>query len=185
MRELCNAEFTYINVLIDTDKFDKRKISSTLLAYNYACRYTLERAFYFLEAKGKTADIVLSSRGTSKDSSLIEYIKYKLIPNLEFKDVFREVSTKKSSEWDMLQLADVCATTTFLTYETNQYGFNIPCFLNALSQHLYQKNGKIKNYGIKFFSDIMVPDCEEIKTKYVCAKKERTPGTTTTCQACW
>ena len=48
-----------------------------------------------------------------------------------------------------MQLADVCATTMFLTYEVNGFGFSAPCFSTAMSNHLYRYRGSLENYGIK------------------------------------
>ncbi len=87
----------------------------------------------------QTADIVLSARGTSRDGELIEYIKEKLISygnNQITSEVFRSITAKTANSWDMLQLADVCATTTFLAYEINGWGFRTPCYFNVLKNHI-------------------------------------------------
>ena len=183
VRELCDSEFTYMNVLVDTTKFDANKIPTSIIAYNYVCKYLLQRVSWYLREQNQTADIVLSSRGTSRDGELIEYIRDKLLPynyNSIYSDVFEKISAKTAANWDLLQLADVCATTMFLTYEVNGYGFRIPCFSLAMNEHLYRRNGEVKSYGIKFFTREMVPNIDEIQSKYICRKKERTPGTTTT-----
>lgn len=183
VRELETEQFTYMNVLVDTAKFDPTKIPSTSVAYNYVCKYLLQRVSWFLSDRGKTADVILSSRGTSKDGELLQYISEKLLPypdNNINEDVFKKVSAKSAGSWDLLQLADVCATTMFLTYEVNGYGFTTPCFSSALSSHLYRKHQKINTYGIKFFTSEMKPDVNDIRSKRVCAKKERTPGATAT-----
>lgn len=128
-------------------------------------------------------DILLSARGTSRDGELIKYIKEKLLPypdNAINAAVFDKVSARTAATWDLLQLADVCATTMFLTYEINAFGFCTPCFSMALKDHLYQKNNRVDSYGIKFFTSDMRPDVEGLRTKRVCAKKERTPGATAT-----
>ncbi len=183
VRELNDMPFTYMNVLVDTTKFDPAKIPSSAIAYNFVCKYLLQRVSWYLEASGKTADITLSARGTSRDSELITYIKEKLLPypsNSIKGDVFNKVSSRQAASWDMLQLADVCATTMFLTYEINRFGFCTPCFSEALQSHLYRKNKKVVSYGIKFFTPEMNPDINELRKHRVCAKKERTPGATTT-----
>lgn len=184
VRELCDEQFTYINILVDTTKFDLTKIPTTSVAYNYVCKYLLQRVSSFLESEGATADVVLSSRGTSKDRELLEYICEKLLPypgnNNINGNLFKKISAKSAGSWDLLQLADVCATTMFLAYEVNRYGFTTPCFSTALSPHLYRRHGKITNYGIKFFVHEMKPDITELRSKRVCIIKERTPGTTTT-----
>ncbi len=184
VRELSNEKFVYMNVLVDTDQFDRSKIPTPLIAYNYGCKYLLERVSQFLECSGKVADIVLSARGTKRDGELIEYINAKLLPypgNAINEQVFDKVSAKTASTWDLLQLADVCATTMFLTYEVNKsYGYCVPCFSMALKDHLYKKNDKVDNYGIKFFSSAMKPDVKELRKMRICTKKERTPGATAT-----
>lgn len=181
--ELSGEPFTYMNVLVDTTKFDLSRIPDSNVAYNYICKYLRQRISSFLESTGKTADIVLSARGTKRDGELIQYITEKLLPyptNRIDAAVFGKVSAKPASSWDLLQLADVCATTIFLTYEINGFGFCTPCFSLALQEHLYRKNGRLDSYGIKFFTPDMKPEVEELRKSRVCAKKERTPGATTT-----
>ena len=183
VRELNQTDFTYMNVIVDTTKFDNTKIPSPLIAYNYACKYLLQRVTWFLNELGETADVILSARGTSRDGELITYIKDKLLPypnNSINGETISKVEAKTAATWELLQLADVCATTTLLTYEENQLGFCVPCFTAALYPHLYSRNGKVDSYGIKFFQSEMKPDEKEIKSKNICAKKERTPGATTT-----
>lgn len=183
VRELCGESFTYMNVLVDTDKFDPMKIPTADIAYNYVCKYLLQRVSWFLKSTGRIGDIVLSARGTSRDNDLIEYIKDKLLPypaNGIDPAVFEKVTAKSAAGWDMLQLADVCATTMFLTYQIDDFGFCTPCFSLAMQDHLYRKHGKVDSYGIKFFSQEMKPDVALLQSKRFCAKKERTPGATTT-----
>lgn len=183
VRELDQFEFAYMNIIVDTTKMDKSKIPDPIIAYNYACKYLLQRVTWYLREIGETADIVLSARGTSRDGDLITYIQEKLLPypfNSIHSETINKVEAKTAASWDLLQLADVCATTMFLKYEENQYGFCTPCFAVALEPHLYRRNGKIDTYGIKFFTDQMRPDESIIHSKMICAKKERTPGATTT-----
>ena len=183
VRELNDMPYTYINVLVDTQKFDSSKIPTPMIAYNYVCKYLLQWASKFLEISGKTGDIVLSSRGTSRDGELIQYITDKLLPypnNGINSAVIKNISARTAATWDLLQLADVCATTMFLTYEVNSLGFCTPCWSMTMRDHLYRRNEKIIGYGIKFFTDEMKPDISELRKKRVCAKKERTPGATTT-----
>jgi len=183
VRELSGEPFTYMNVLVDTTKFDPSKIPDSNVAYNYVCKYLLQRVSWFLESTGKVADIVLSARGTNRDKELIDYITEKLLPypaNSINPAAFDKVSAKPASSWDLLQLADVCATTMFLTYEINGFGFCTPCFSIALREHLYRKNDHLDSYGIKFFTTDMRPNTENLRKSRVCAKKERTPGATAT-----
>lgn len=183
VRELNSEAFTYMNVLVDTGKFDAAKIPSSSVAYNYVCKYLLQRVSWYLESEGKTADIVLSARGTSKDGELIQYIQEKLLPypdNSINGNVFNKISAKSAGSWELLQLADVCATTMFLTYEVNRYGFTTPCYSATMLPRLYHKNNRVDSYGIKFFTSEMKPDIAEVRSTRICAKKERTPGATTT-----
>ncbi len=125
-----------------------------------------------------SADAVLSARGTSCDGELIQYIQEKLLPypnNSINGAVFNKISAKSAGSWDLLQLADVCATTMFLTYEVNGYGFTTPCFLTAVQDHLYRKRGKVDTHGIKFFTSDMKPNIVELRKTRICTKKERTP----------
>lgn len=183
VRELSSENFTYMNILVDTVKFDQTRIPSPIIAYNYICKYLLQRVSWYLQAAGRVADIMLSARGTARDGELIQYIQDKLLPypnNDIDKSVFSKISARSAATWDLLQLADVCATTMFLTYEINGYGFSVPCYSMALEKHLYRKDGRVNSYGIKFFACDMEPDVNELKASRICAKKERTPGTTTT-----
>lgn len=183
VQELNQTDFVYMNVIVDTKKFDVSKIPSSIIAYNYVCKYLLQRVSWYLESQKAVADIVLSARGTARDGELIDYIKDKLLPypsNAINPTVFNKVTAKTAATWDMLQLADVCATTMFLTYEVNGYGFTTPCFSTAMVDHLYSKNSRIDSYGIKFFTNDMRPDITELRSYRICAKKERTPGATAT-----
>lgn len=181
--ELSELEFTYMNVLVDTSLFDRTKIPDSNIAYNYVCKYLLQRVSWYLCDHQKSADIVLSARGTSRDGELITYIKEKLFTYPDNKidpSLFQKVEAKAASQWELLQLADVCATTMFLTYEVNGWGFCVPCYSNALSDHLYKRNNAADSYGIKFFQNNMKPNVEELRKHRICAKKERAPGATAT-----
>ena len=183
VRELAEMPFTYMNIIVDTSKFDVSRIPDPSIAYNYVCKYLLQRASWLLRSNGKTADIVLSARSTSRDGELIEYIRTKLLPfhtNGIDADLFEKIQAKTAASWELLQLADVCATSTFLAYEVNGWGFCTPCYMSALSNHLYNKNGRIDTYGIKYFVNEMRPNMDELRERRVCAKKERIPGATAT-----
>lgn len=173
VRELNDEEFTYMNVLVDTSKFDIAKIPTPMIAYNFICKYLLQRVSWNLEDSGRIGDIVLSARGTSRDGELIQYILDKLLPypkNSINPDVFEKISAKTASAWDLLQLADVCATTTFLFYELNGYGFCTPCFAQTMEGHLYRRYNRLDSYGIKFFTSEMKPDVQELMNHRICAK---------------
>ena len=171
---LNSENFTYINIIADTSKFDRSKIPSSNTAYNYICKFLLERVSWFLRDTNRKANIVLSSRGTSRDGELKDYIKNKLLPSPEnniCSSVFDNISAKPAGSWDMLQLADVCATTMFLSFEKNWLGFTTPCYSRMLKKHLYNYNGQIENYGIKYFTNDMKPNIEQIKRSWVCSNK--------------
>ncbi len=121
-----------------------------------------------------TADIVLSSRGTSRDKELIGYITEKLIdyPYNEVQNVFCKVTNKTAATWDMLQLADICATSLFRSYEVNAYGFIVPCFMSNLKDKLYCHNGSYDKYGLKFYSDDMKPTREYFEEHRICNIKK-------------
>lgn len=183
VRELSKCHFVYMNVIFDTDKFDHSKIPSSIVAYNYICKYLLQRASWYLRDSHKVADIVLSQRGTSRDNELIDYINKKLLPypdNSIDENCFNKVTAKAPSQWELLQLADVCATTMYLKHQINRYGFCIPCFVQMLSDHLYRKFGKLDTYGVKYFTPDMKPGVNELKQYHPCIKKERIFGVTST-----
>lgn len=183
VRELESEKFTYMNVVVDTRKLNLAMAASSATAYNYICRMLLERVSWFLRDTNRVGDIVLSARGTARDGELIAYIQNKLLPfpdNQIVPNVFEKVSAKTANRWDLLQLADVCATSTFLAYEINGWGMRAPCYFKVLEQHIYRHNGKIERYGLKYFSESMKPPSNELKCHYACTKRERTPGATTT-----
>ena len=196
VKELNDMPFIYSNVIVDTSKIQltvkphtlvsASTVASSDVAYNYACRVLLERVSWLLRDTNRVADIVLSARGTSKDKELVEYIKTKLIPysdNQIVKGVFCSISAQSASSRDLLQLADVCATTMFLSHEINGWGFCTPCYAKVLKKHLYYRNGNFRSYGLKYLSSDMKPNREQLKCQWVCTeciKKERTPGATTT-----
>ena len=181
--ELSNEPFVYMNILVDTTLFDPGKIPTALIAYNFVCKYLLQRVSWYLEDIDSSADLVLSARGTDRDNELITYIQEKLLPypkNSISSEAFEKISAKTAASWDLLQLADVCATSTYYAHETNNYGFLVPCFSRILSDHLYHRNGRVDGYGLKYFQPEMHPDWEKMRNQALCAKKEKTPGTTTT-----
>ena len=174
VRELRDLPFTFMNVVVDTSKFDVNKIPNALVGYNYACRRLLERVSEYLCEKGKKADVVLSSRGTSRDGELIEYITQKLLPyphNTIESRAFGCISAKTAATWDMLQLADVCTTSVFLSFEVNGWGIRTPCFFKALEPHLYTKDGMVDKYGIKYLVEEMRPALGELDECWPCQIK--------------
>lgn len=159
VKEIATNNFTCVHVLFDTNQFDRSKMPTDLLAYNYICRYLLERVSWFLRDTGRIGKIVLSSRGTSRDADLVKYIQDKLIPysENEIAPVFTGVECIPASSWDMLQLADICATSMFYSHEVNGYGMVVPCFAIRLWGKNYQYHGKVDRYGMKYFNDKMKP----------------------------
>lgn len=172
--ELSKHSFTYVNVLFDTTKYDPAKIPSVDIAYNYLCKLLLERVSWYMHDTNRVGGIVLSSRGTSKDAMLIDYINSKLLNypgnNIE-KSVFSDVTAKTASSWDMLQLADVCATTMFNWHETDWLGFITPCHAIKFKDKLFKRHGEIHTHGIKYFSEDMRPSDAYFKGNKFCAKK--------------
>ena len=182
IRELEREKFTYVNIVVDTYKLNLAIAASSAIAYNYTCRMLLERVSWFLRDTNRIGDIVLSARGTSRDGELIDYI-HKLLTdedNQIAQGIFDKISAKAANTRDLLQLADVCATTTFLAYEMNGWGVRVPCHFKVLQNHIYRYKGRMERYGLKYFSNDMKPSENELKCDYPCMKKERTPGTTTT-----
>ncbi len=164
--ELSKCDFEYITIIVDTNRLNIANLYNnytekpSILSYNHVCRYLLERASWILRDSGRTADIVLSSRGTSRDADLISYIKNKLIPydGNEISKHFEKVTAKSAASWDMLQLADVCATSMFYMHQINALGHTTPCFAYRLYKHLYRYKGqKLIKYGIKYYDDTMAP----------------------------
>lgn len=176
---LAKEDFTYINVVADTDKMDYSKIPSPIIAYNYMCRMLVERVSWFLRDNKREADIILSARGTKRDNELVSYMNMLVGSNNNkiHANAIGNIKAAYANSIDLLQLADVCATTTFLAYEKNDFGIALPCFFRMLESHLYRYKGEVSRYGIKFFNNEMISD-EEIVCP--CITKERTPGATST-----
>lgn len=177
--KLISADFEYINIILDTTKLDIARLKSnrkslsekpSVLLYNHACRYLIERVSWLLRDTDRVGDIVLSSRGTSRDSELIDYINNKLLhySQNEIANRFTNISSKSADSWDMLQLADICATSMFYYHEVNSYGFVLPCYTYKLKKFLYQRNGTISKYGMKYYNDNMKPDNTYFSKHMIC-----------------
>lgn len=177
---LCKGKFTYISIIIDTNKITlkatKEGDKTSFVTYNFACRMLLERASWYLRNLQKRADIVLSSRGTARDGELIDYIKNKLLTyeQNQIANVFDKVSAKPASSWDMLQLADVCATAMFYYHEPNRFGLVTPCFTYRMLPFVYSYDAYThkakKNYGVKYYAEDMRPTPEYFHDKILCKK---------------
>lgn len=170
---LSSCDFELINIIVDTQKVTLTKTdrngSPSIVSYNYCCRLLLERVSWLLRDTNRIGNIVLSSRGTSRDGELINYIK-KLL-TYEFNEVsnkFNHISAKSASQWDLLQLADVCATSIFHYHEPNKYGFITPCYSFRLNNHIYTRNGNRDSYGMKYLDIKMKPDNEYFSKKMIC-----------------
>ena len=169
VKEIDKENFTYISIIVDTDIL---KITQPSLVYNHACRFLLERVSWYLRDTKRIGGITLSSRGTSKDKELIEYIhllftdQYVHIAHDYFNKM--KINAKPANSWDLLQIADVCATSTFYSFEKNKLGFITPCFSRKLIHHLYNHNGNIMNYGIKYYSSDMDHKKSELQAYYPC-----------------
>lgn len=170
---IATQSFTIFSVLFDTNQFDRNLMPNDKIAYNFLCRYLIERVSWFLRDTHRIGNIVLSSRGTSRDSELVDYIQNKLIsfPDNQIFDVFGGVAAKPASSWDMLQLADICATSMFYAYEISGYGFTTPCYSYRLLNHMYKHQNDLLKYGIKFFKDSMQPTKSFLNAHKICTKK--------------
>lgn len=179
INKICNSEFEYINIILDTSKLDINKLKASrssftekpsVILYNHACRYLIERVSWLLRDTHRTGEIVLSSRGTSRDAELIDYINDKLLSysENEISNQFSRIYSKTAESWDMLQLADICATSMFYYHEINTYGFLLPCHAMKLRKYLYQRSGSIDKYGIKYYSDEMKPDKKYFRDHMIC-----------------
>ena len=183
VREFAGEPFVYTNIVVDTSKLEADKMPNPSIAYNYICKYLLQSVSAYLSYHHLVADVVLSARGTSRDGELIKYINEKLMPypdNRINRSCFEKITAKAASEWDLLQLADVCATSMFLAHEVNGWGFVVPCYQIALEDHLVSVKGYTRPHGLKYFTREMIPDFEKLDSLKMCAKKERTPSATTT-----
>lgn len=170
---LNTCDFDLINVIVDTQRVTLNKTdkngSPSIVSYNYCCRLLLERVSWLLRDTDRIGDIVLSSRGTSRDGELIEYIKKLLAYDFnEVTNRFNKISAKSASQWDLLQLADVCATSIFHYHEPNRYGFVTPCYSYRLKSHVYTRNGNSDSYGMKYLDSIMKPNKDYFLGKMIC-----------------
>lgn len=181
---LSEGNYLTVNVVVDTQQIT---ITPTYggdiysLTYNTACRYLLERYSWFLRSKGAVGTVVLSSRGSSRDGDLISYIKSKLIPNSSNSVSSRitSVSAFPAKSRNLLQLADVCASSIYHAYEPNKYGQICPCFASQLSKHLVTYNGSLMGYGLKYYAVCMKPPIEYFKSMSICPiKKDESPERT-------
>ena len=181
--QILDLPFTYMNVVMDTNQYDNNRIPKAETVYNYLCKYLLQRISGYMKQNAGNADIILSARGTSRDGELIDYIKEKLLPyqyNHIDQEKIGKVTAKPASQWDLLQLADICATSLFYQYEINSWGICMPCFAKPMRSHLYRKGERIDSYGIKFFQESMKPNENQQCQHCICTKKERIPGATAT-----
>ena len=182
-KSIVKEAFTFINIIIDTNKLHFG--AEYARTYNYACRLLLERASWWLRDHNGSANVILSARGTSRDNDLIMYIGK--LTSYDWNNVAQgtivSVKAKPASAWDLLQLADICATSTFWAYEKNGWGFTMPCYLYTIANHLYRYCESTVNYGMKYYdSDMAINFNEYSKQTRPCAQIdiEKAPGATTT-----
>lgn len=161
--------FTIINVLLDTNKSN---LKDSIKTYNFMCRLLLERVSWYLYENNALGNVTFSSRGTSRDGELVDYVQ-KLVTyeGNEIRNVFLKINCKTARIREMLQLADICATSLFRAYEINSYGFITPCFMSNLKDKIYSHNGSIIKYGMKFYQEKMIPSHEHFNQHKLCTKK--------------
>lgn len=159
--------FTTVNILMDTDICP---LKDSITTYNYMCRFLLERVSWFLRDNNSKANVVLSSRGTSRDGELIRYIQEKLLnyDRNQIHNAFVKIQSKSASSWDLLQLADICATSMFKAYEINRLGFITPCHASNLKDKMYRYKGKLDKYELKYYSEDMSPDKSYFEEHKLC-----------------
>ena len=162
VNELNNENFTIIAVVSDTRELEIAK-KNTLLAYNYLSKILIERVSWYLRDNNMIGDIVFSSRSSKKDEELVGYV-VNIVKNqpgqISSKNI-NNICYKKASEWDMLQVADVCASSIYQAHQRDGYGFRYPCFINKLVNHLYSYDEKVVGYGVKYFPE--TPNIDELK----------------------
>lgn len=173
--ELANFDFDLVNIIVDTSKITLNKTdrngTPSIVSYNYCCRLLLERISWLLRDSNIYGDIILSSRGTSRDRDLINYIKkIAQYDSNEVDNRFNKIESKSASQWDLLQLADVCATSVFHYHEQNHYGFVTPCYCYKLQSHVYSHNNNYDSYGMKYYSAEMKPDKHYFLNNMICKK---------------
>ena len=185
--ELSKCTFEYITIVANTSMIKLngtgKNSPGSILSYNHMCRFLIERASWLLRDTERRADVILSSRGTSRDGELIDYIRKVVAdPVTNIEDRFDKITAKPASSWDLLQLADVCATSMFNMFQKNGLGFITPCFTYRLKGHLYRHNGKTLRYGIKYYDETMGLSKEYFREYSPCRilPIEKAPGTTTT-----
>lgn len=127
VQELSQNDFTYVNILFDTTQMDKAKMPTDVLAYNYICRYLIERVSWFMRDTDRRGKIVLSSRGTTRDAELIDYIA-----NSSFH--MKEIILRKFSP----------------ALSVSQHHSGTYCSLRMYVQHLCSFRMKLMDMGLSF-----------------------------------
>ncbi|MGN0154670.1 MAG: DUF3800 domain-containing protein [Lachnospiraceae bacterium] len=61
VKELALERFVYMNIIVDTSKFASEKIPTSIVAYNYICKYLLQRVSIYLNDNRWKAGIILSA----------------------------------------------------------------------------------------------------------------------------
>ena len=169
--------FTVVNVIADTSIL---QLKDGIKTYNFLSRILLERVSWYLRDHNGRANVIFSSRNSKRDNDLTDYLNNMVINyswNKVAPDTIKKVSTEKMEEWDLLQLADVCAASMFRSHEPDPLGFIYPCLMNNLKRHLYVYGDQVFKYGIKYYKDNMRPEPEFYEEHAPCDyfKKRKEP----------
>ena len=154
VKEINDYNFKIIAVVSDTRELKIAK-DNTLMAYNYLSKLLIERVSWYLRDNSMIGNIMFSARSSKKDQELVGYI-IDVVRNkpgsISAKNI-NNISYKKATDWDMLQLADVCASSIYQAHQKDHYGFRYPCFIYRLINHLYSYDERVVGYGVKYFPD--------------------------------
>ncbi len=165
VKRINEVPFDVFVVIADTTKLifpkNNKNRSVSCDTYNLAVKKLLLAIRSHLAQYGLLADIVLSSRGTSRDKELIDYIKNDVLASLVADDKhFRNTKAIQAPEWEMLQIADVCATSVFYSLEVSELsGLVTPCFYRCLQQHVAKS---------EFYDVAMCLDDDYFDNKILC-----------------
>ena len=160
VNELAKERFAVLSVVADTDRLEIAK-KSTLLAYDHISLLLMEEISRYLKNNGMIGKVMFSARGSKKDEELAGYLKGLLNSKnnqIDEKHI-RTIAYKKASEWDMLQLADICASSLFKAHEADDYGFRYPCFIHRLDSHFRCDDKMAENHAIRYY-----PESEKISS---------------------
>lgn len=166
-RLIGNTNARSVNVLIhkpsipNPEVFQQEKYS----LYRYASRLLLERVSWFCRDHRKAelgngfAELIFSNRSAMSYEDLRSYL-HKLKSDAD-KEVRVDwsvinpelVSAINHDQLAGLQLADAVATSVFYAVHKNQYGEHEDRYLKLISSKIYQRDGQLEGYGLKFWCD--------------------------------